>query len=140
MQTYPINSTNQKVHFGLRYRFNIPNKEAEVAISDFERIIGNIDVPIFKLKTSQAALSLKKGINIVSFSDKNRFDVFINEKVTKKPKEVLNINHSGDFLDFVEKQIKPLFLVSTWCNILINNIWSFLDKIFAQRWIVRTIC
>lgn len=113
MQTYPINNTNQKVPFGLRFRFNIPEKKASEAISDFERIIGPIDVPIFKLKTSQASSSLEKGVNIVSFSDKNRFDVFINEKVTKKPKEVLNIAHSGNLLDFIEAQIKPLFLIRT---------------------------
>lgn len=134
MQTHPINNTNQKVSFGLRFRFNIPEKKASEAIRDMERFLDStkIEIPHCRLKKSQAEQSLDKGVNVVSFLNQNFFDVFVNEKISNKRKAMINIkNDSGELFDFFKKEIQPQFLVSAWSNILINNIWSFLDKVFS---------
>lgn len=115
MQTYPVNNLNQNVSFGLRYRFNIPEKNASMAIEDMERFLNStgIEIPHYRMRKSQAKESSDKGVNIVSYANQNFFDIFVNEKVSNKPKKVVNIqDNSGELLDFFNKEIRPQFLVS----------------------------
>lgn len=115
MQTYPINTANQRIHFGLRFRFNIPEKKASEAIVDMERFLdtAGVEIPHIRMKKSQAKESTDKGVNIVSYANQNFFDVFVNEKISNKRKETINIElHSGELLDFFNKEIRPQFLVS----------------------------
>lgn len=113
IQINQFKSSNYKPTFGDSFRLIIPKDKAKIVFDDLTKFSNQHSIPIKKLAENEINLD-EKSINILFASENKSFlDIFVKEKSVAKPSKFRIIKSSGDLYNFFDKNIKPLFLVSS---------------------------